>query len=162
MIGVDLDQQVRDYISYLRTESAVINTHVIIGIGIGMVMGKVSNLLAYNGGGIVLTKDWTRNVLRRMGMLKKKANTKAKVTVQEFDRTKKLFLLDIKNTTHMDEIPLQLVINWDHMGINYVPVSSWTMEAPGTKHVEVIGKDDKQHLAAVLGCSMSGDFCHPN
>ena len=161
MIGVDLDQQVRDYISYLRTEGAVINTHVVIGIGKGIVMGKDSNLLACNGGGIVLTKDWARNVLRRMGMVKRRANTKTKVTVEEFDETKKLFLLDIKNTTHMDEIPPQLIINWDHTGINYVPVSSWTMEAPGTKRVEIIGKDDKRQLTAVLGCSMSGDFLPP-
>ena len=62
----------------------------------------------------------------------------------------------------MDEIPPQLIINWDHTGINYVPVSSWTMEAPGTKWVEIIGNDDKQQLTAVLGCSMSGDFYHPN
>ena len=61
----------------------------------------------------------------------------------------------------MDEIPPQLIINWDHTGINYVPVSSWTMEAPGTKRVEIIGKDDKQQLTAVLGCSMSGDFLPP-
>ena len=74
-------------------------------------MGKDSNLLVCNGGGIVLTKDWARNVLRRMGMDKRRANTKAKVTVEEFDETKKLFLLDIKNTTHMDEIPPQLIIN---------------------------------------------------
>ena len=33
MIGEELDQQVRDYISYLRTEGAIINTHVVIGIG---------------------------------------------------------------------------------------------------------------------------------
>ena len=32
------------------------------------------------------------------------------------------------------------------------------MEAPGTKRVEIIGKDDKWQLTAVLGCSMSGDF----
>jgi len=62
---------------------------------------------------------------------------------------------------HMDEIPHQLIINWDHTGINYVPVSSWTMETPGMKQVE-IGKDDKRQLTAVLGCSMSGDFFHPN
>ena len=91
MIGVDLDQQVQDYISYLRTESAVINTHVIIEIGKGIVMGKDSNLLACNGGGIVLTKDWASNVLRKMGMVKRRANTKPKVTVEEFDETKKLF-----------------------------------------------------------------------
>ena len=161
MIGVDLDQQVQDYIFYLRKEGAVINTHVVIGIGKGIVMGKDSNLLACNGGGIVLTKDWARNVLRRMGMVKRRSNTKAKVTVEEFDEIKKLFLLDIKNTTHMDEIPPQLIINWDHTGINYVPVSTWTMETPGTKRVEIIGKDDKRQLTAVLGCSMSGDFLPP-
>ena len=94
LLGKNLDQQVRDYISYLRTEGAVINSHVIIGIGKGIVMGKDSNLLACNGEGIVLTKDWAGNVLRRMGMIKRRANTKAKVTVKEFDEIKKLFLLD--------------------------------------------------------------------
>ena len=53
-----------------------------------------------------------------MGMVKRRANIKAKVTVEEFDETKKLFLLDIKNAIHMDEIPPQLIINWDHTGIN--------------------------------------------
>ena len=124
IIGVDLDQQVQDYIFYLRKEGAVINTHVVIGIGKGIVMGNNS-------------------ILRRMGMVKRRSNTKAKVTVEEFDEIKKLFLLDIKNTTHTDEISPQLIINWDHTGINYVPVSTWTMETPGTKRVEIIDKDDK-------------------
>jgi len=35
------------------------------------------------------------------------------------------------------------------------------METLGTKHVEIIGKDDKQQLTAVFGCSMSGDFLSP-
>ena len=61
----------------------------------------------------------------------------------------------------MDEIPSQLIINWDHTGINYVPVSSWTMETAGTKRVEIIGKDDKRQLTAVFGCSMSGEFLPP-
>ena len=47
-----------------------------------------------------------------MGMLKQRANTKAKVTVEEFDETKKLFLQYTKNTTHKNEIPPQLIINW--------------------------------------------------
>ena len=93
MIGIDLDQQVRDYISYLGTEGAIINTHVVIRISKGIVMGKDSNWLACNGGCTVLTKVWARNVLRRMGMVKQRADTKVKVTVEEFDETKKLFLL---------------------------------------------------------------------
>ena len=58
----------------------------------------------------------------------------------------------------MDEIPSELVINWDQTGINYIPVSSWTMAEEGSKRVEMIGKDDKQQLTALFTCSMSGDF----
>ena len=62
-----------------------------IRIGKGIVMAKDSNLLVCNVGGIVLTKDWARNVLRRMGMVKRRANTEAKVTVEEFNETKNYF-----------------------------------------------------------------------
>ena len=58
----------------------------------------------------------------------------------------------------MDEIPLQLVINFDQTGINYIPTSSWTMEKQGSKRVEIIGKDDKHQITAVLAGTMAGDF----
>ena len=149
MIGIDLDQQVLDYIFYLRKEGAVINTHVVIGISKSIVMGKDSNLLVCNGGGIVMTKDWAKNVLKRMGMVKRRSNTKAKVTVEEFDETKKLFLLDIKK---------QLTWTTADNKLGSYRNKLWTMETPGTKHVEIIGKEDKRQLTAVLGCSMSGEF----
>ena len=43
-------------------------------------MGKDSNLLYSNGGSLVLTKDWARNILNRMGMVRRRGNTKAKVS----------------------------------------------------------------------------------
>ena len=58
----------------------------------------------------------------------------------------------------MDNVPTELVINWDQTGINYVSVSEWTMDQEGAKRVEMIGKDDKWQLTAVFACSMSGDF----
>ena len=58
----------------------------------------------------------------------------------------------------MDEILPELIINFDQTGINYVPVSSWTMEEAGKKRVEIIGKDDKHQITAVFGASLSGDF----
>ena len=58
----------------------------------------------------------------------------------------------------MDEVPAELVINWDQTGINYVPVSSWTMAEEGSKRVDVAGKNDKHQLTAVFASSMSGDF----
>ena len=59
----------------------------------------------------------------------------------------------------LDEIPLDLIINWDQTGINYVPVSSWTMEVEGSKRLELVGKDDKRQITAVFGGSMTGNFC---
>ena len=58
----------------------------------------------------------------------------------------------------MDEIPADLIINFDQTGINYVPVSSWTMEKEGSKRVEITGKDDKRQITAVLAGTVNGNF----
>ena len=39
----------------------------------------------------------------------------------------------MKNVVELDEIPPQLIINWDQTAIYYVPVGSWTMELKGAK-----------------------------
>ena len=56
--------------------------------------------------------------------------TKAKVMVENFEEVKKDFFIDVKNAVCVDEIPGKLIINnyyWDQTGVNYIPVSSWTM-----------------------------------
>ena len=159
ILGDDLDRQVREYVKYLRERGCVVNTAVVIAAAEGIVMNKNANLLSCNGGGILLTKDWAKYLLKRLGMVKRKANTKAKVTVEDFEAAKEQFLLDIKNVVSLDEIPPALILNWDQTGINYVPVSSWTMESEGAKRVELAGKDDKRQITAVFGCSLVGDFC---
>jgi hypothetical protein len=58
----------------------------------------------------------------------------------------------------MEDIPNDLVINWDHTGIHYVPVSNWTMAGEGLKRIEVAGLGDKRQLTAVFAASLSGDF----
>ena len=161
ILGDDLDRQVREYVKYLRERGCVVNTAVVIAAAEGIVMNKNANLLSCNGGGILLTKDWAKYLLKRLGMVKRKANTKAKVTVEDFEAAKEQFLLDIKNVVSLDEIPPALILNWDQTGINYVPVSSWTMESEGAKRVELAGKDDKRQITAVFGCSLVGDFLPP-
>ena len=93
-----------------------------------------------------------------MGFIKRKGNTKAKVDVEKFCEPKRLFLQDIKSVITMDEVPAELVINWDQTGLSYVPVSEWTMEKEGAKRVPINGKDDKRQIMAVFGCSSMGDF----
>ena len=58
----------------------------------------------------------------------------------------------------MDEVPAESIINSDQTSINYITVSSWTMEEEGSKRVQVVGKDDKRQLTVLFACSVSGDF----
>ena len=58
----------------------------------------------------------------------------------------------------MDEVLPDLIINWDHTGLNYVSVSSWTTAEEGSKHVEIDGKDDKHQITAAFACSMASNF----
>ena len=39
----------------------------------------------------------------------------------------------------MLDIPEDLIINWDHTGFTYVPVSNWSMAEKGSKRVEMWG-----------------------
>ena len=157
MTGDELDKQVSDYIGYLRSAGAVVNTSVVITSAKGILMHKDANLLL----GIDLTKGWAKYLLNRMGYVKRKATSKAKVTVANCDELKEDYLLEIKHVVEMDEIPPELIVNFDQTGLNFFPVSEWTMEAEGAKRVEVTGKDDKRQLTAVLGGSLVGDFLPP-
>ena len=87
-----------------------------------------------------------------MGFFKRKANTKVKVSVEDFEK-KDIFLADIKAIVTMEEIPPELVLNWDQIG----------------------GLDDKRQITAVFAASLIGDFlpvqlvyqgktdaCHPS
>ena len=159
MLGEELDKQVREYVKYLCERGAVINSAIVIAAGEGIVMNKDSNLLACNGGGINLTKYWAKNLLRRMGMVKRRVSSKSKINVEEFDILKEEFLLNIKNVVSLDEIPPALIVNWDQTAMHYVPISSWTMETEGLKRIEVAGKDDKCQITAIFGASMEGIFC---
>jgi len=62
-----------------------VNTAIVIATAEGIIASVYANLFAYNGGGISLTKDWVKNLLYHMGMVKQRVSTKAKVSVDEFD-----------------------------------------------------------------------------
>ena len=55
-----------------------------------------------------------------------------------------------------EEIPLELVFNWDHTGIHYVPaVSNWTLEKVGTKQIKIAGLDDKWQITVIFAGNMA-------
>ena len=67
MTGEETDKQVQHYLTELRKRGCIINTSVTVAVGEGILLNKDANLLASNGGGINLTKDWAKNLFKRMG-----------------------------------------------------------------------------------------------
>ena len=158
MLGDTLDKEVQAYIQETRKVGGVVNARIAIACATGILRRRNSNLLAVNGGHVVLTKEWARYLLHRLGYVKRKSNSKAKVTPTDFTQLQSNFLADIRAIVEMEEIPAALVINWDHTGLKYVPVSSWTMAKEGSKRVEISGTDDKRQITAVFAVSLDGSF----
>ena len=83
------------------------------------------------------------------------------MTVENFEAVKEQFLLDINAVVEMEDIPPELVLNWDQTGISIVPGSSWTMEVKGSKQVEIAGMSDKRLITAVFCGTLKGEFLPP-
>ncbi len=103
----------------LRESGGVVNSAIVMAEGI---VSHNSNLLQENGKG---TLYMGQKFLESYWLC---TSTKAKVSVAEFDAYKAQFVFDVTSIIEMEDIPPDLVINWDHTtGIHYVPVSNWTL-----------------------------------
>ena len=84
-----------------------------------------------------------------------------KVSASNFEELKVQFLLDVKVSIEMDDIPHALVVNLDQTGIHYVPAGYWIMEKEGSKRVDIVGADDKRQITCVLAGILTGNFLPP-
>ena len=116
LIGEELDKHVQEYITYMRSTGTTVNTAVVIACAEGILMHEDAALLAR----VNLSKGWAQYLLQRMDYVKRKATSKAKGSVENFAEIKADFLLDIKQVIVIDEIPAELVINFDQTGLNIV------------------------------------------
>ena len=117
----------------MREWRTPIGSSTVIGIGKGILMRYEKQDQESKEPSITLNKDWAIGVLRRMNFTKRRANSKSKVLPSNFSEIKEQFLLDVKAIVVMEEIPKELLINWDQTAIKIVPTSAWTMEKRGTK-----------------------------
>ena len=116
-----------------------------------------------NGGPIKLTKSWGKSLLNRMGFVKRRASTSAKVSLSNFNDLKAQFLFDIMINVRMDEIPHQLIIYWDQTAISYVPSGldhgQWrNLVHSEKKFLLMMTKDRSQQ--SLLGCLLVIFFLH--
>ena len=90
--------------------------------------------LAEFGGHVELNRQWAHSLLKQMKFVQRNSNTaKSKASEANFAEQKKVFLNDVVATVTMEEIPAELILNWDQTGIKVVPSSTWTMEERGAK-----------------------------
>ena len=155
MVGDEVETKIRWFLSTIRQADGIVNYHIAIATARGVIKSKNANLLLENGGHMDINKDWVKRLLVRMNLVKRHMRTKAKLCPTNFENLKKQYLADIRSIVFMEKIPMDLIINWDHTGIKYAPISNWTLERKGVKHVEIAG-EDKRQLTAVLTCTMSG------
>ena len=137
--GQDVEYKTRRVIHQIREAGGVIYNSVVIGI--------ITGILLENGGPIHVDKPVARCLLSRMQFVKRKGTTKAKVTPSELQSLQEQFLGDIRSVAMLESIPAKLIIN--HTGLNYVPTSSWTLEAKGSQKVPIAAIDDKRQITAV-------------
>ena len=89
-------------------------------------------------------------VFNAMDGVKRHASTTGKISAANFAQLKAQFLFDVQIIREMEEIPEDLIVNWDQTSIHYVPVLNWTMQQEGFKRVEIAGLDDKRQITAVF------------
>ena len=175
MLGTKLDDMVQYYISKLRERGGVINSKIVISSAKGILLSQNRTSLSEFGGHITLTVSWAKSLLRRMNFTKRRGTTKARFLPEQFKQLKASFLQEIIDVVTMEDIPAQLIFNWDQTGLNLVPVCSWTMAEKGSKRVETKGLDDKRQITGVFCGTLVGEFlpiqliyagktarCHPS
>ena len=81
-----------------------------------------SNLLSENGGSISITPNWEKSFLCRPNFVKWKGSSTTKMTVENFEAVKEQFILDNRAVVEMEDIPPELVFNWDETGISIAQV----------------------------------------
>ena len=84
------------------------------------------------GGGLELTENWSRNVLKSMNWIKRK-NTTGKVEPSKkfLEEVKSTFQRKISNVILDHDVPPALVLNLDQIPLSYVSPGKYTFSSKG-------------------------------
>ena len=140
----DVDNKVQLYLKKVRESGGAVNSRIAMSAAWGLLLHFNPSMLKENGGHIELSRNWTLSLLERMKFVKRKATTaQSKESVADFLERKQAFLREVVTTVEMEDVQIELVLNWDQTGIKIVPTSNWTMELSGPKRVEMSALTDK-------------------
>ena len=133
LLGENLVSEVKSYIQVVREGGGVVTTSITMAAATAIVRKADKSSIAENGGHITITNKWAKSLLYRMNFVKRRGSSTAKLTVVNFEAVKEQFIINVNTAVEMEDIPPQLVFNWDQTGISTVPCSIWMMEVKGSK-----------------------------
>ena len=161
LLGQELDKAVQEYIEATRAAGGDVNTAIVMAAAVGIVSSRDVTKLSSNGGYVNITKTWAKSLLKRMGYVKRKCSNAGKISPIQLAQIQEVFLADIKAQVVMNDIPDELIINWDQTGVPLVPTGGWTMHRAGDRIIPIANSDDKRQITAVLAASMAGEYLPP-
>ena len=161
LLGKNLDDLVKELVENLRISGGVMNTTVVMAGAQGIILSRDATKLQSHGGHINITKSWARSLLFRMGFVKRKCSNVGKVPVEMFQELKEVFLADIVAEVIMNDIPDELIFNWDQTGLSIIPTGEWMMEKRGEKVIKISHSDDKRQITGVFAATLAGDYFPP-
>ena len=151
LLGQFLDDKLQLYIKKVREGGGIISAAVVVAAAHGILTAYDRCKLREFGGHVNLNRQWAYGFLHRMNFVKRKATTsKSRYSEADFKELKLSFLKDVVSTVMMEDVPMELILNWDQTGIKIVPSSCWTMEKQGSQQVEISGIGDKRMITAVF------------
>ena len=129
LVGLELDKAIQA----LRSTGGVVNTAIVEAAAQGIISARCPGKLQHEGGDICIGKDWAKSLMQRMGFVKRKVSNAGKVLPAEYEELKEQFVADIAAEIILNDIPANLIINWDQTGLKIVPTGKWTMHLSGDK-----------------------------
>ncbi len=155
--GRELDGKVQVYVKKVREGGDAVSVRIVMAAAQGILLSCDMSKLEEYGGSVRLTRHWAHSVLKRIKFIQRRATTaKSKHSNADFCALKKSFLEDVVATVTMNEIPAELILNWDQTGIKLAPSSTWTMEQQGSQRMEVAGVGDKRQITVVFLWHLGG------
>ena len=87
---------------------------------------------------------WAKSLLKRIEFTKRRATTKSNPPTDDIVESKRLFPAEVLETVEFNDIPPELMFNWDQTDINLIPTALWTMDKKEKKRIAIEGHQDKK------------------
>ena len=94
-------------------------------------------------------------------MVKRKCSNAGKISVSHFKELQDEFLADIQVETLVNDIPEDLIFNWDQTGLSLVPTGESTMHQAKASVIPITHSDDKRQVTAALAATLGGEVLTP-